>query len=57
MISPSIYAQDAEKTDETNLEQIVITGSRGVPRSIADSAVPVDVFSEEDLVSVFFYRY
>ena len=54
IISPSIYAQDAEQTDETNLEQIVITGSRGVPRSVADSAVPVDVFSEDDLVSVSF---
>ena len=52
MMSPSIYAQDAEQTEEANLEKIVITGSRGAPRSLADSPVPVDVFSEEDLVSV-----
>jgi iron complex outermembrane receptor protein len=52
LMSPSILAQDAEQTDITTFEQIVVTGSRGAPRSLADSPVPVDVFSESDLVSV-----
>ncbi|WP_133468914.1 TonB-dependent receptor plug domain-containing protein [Paraglaciecola marina] len=51
LTSPTILAQE-EQADDANTEQIVITGSRGAPRSVADSAVPVDVFSEEDLVSV-----
>ncbi|MEP4298561.1 MAG: hypothetical protein ABJ340_02660, partial [Paraglaciecola sp.] len=51
LTSPTILAQE-EQADDANTEQIVITGSRGAPRSVADSAVPVDVFSEEDLVAV-----
>jgi iron complex outermembrane receptor protein len=51
-VSQSILAQDAEKTNNASFEKIVVTGSRGAPRSLADSPVPVDVFSEEDLVSV-----
>jgi len=35
-----------------SVEKIVVTGSRGAPRSVAESAVPVDVFNEEDLSSV-----
>jgi iron complex outermembrane receptor protein len=51
----SINAQESQTPgDGSSVEQIVITGSRGVPRSVADSAVPVDVFSEDDLVSVSF---
>lgn len=49
LVSPTILAQDEEGVEA---EKIVITGSRGAPRSVADSPVPVDVFSEEDLVSV-----
>jgi iron complex outermembrane recepter protein len=33
-------------------EKVVITGSRGAPRSLSDSPVPVDVLSEEDLAGV-----
>ncbi|MFT6896639.1 MAG: iron complex outermembrane receptor protein [Paraglaciecola sp.] len=33
-------------------EKVVVTGSRGAPRSLADSPVPVDVLSEEDLAGV-----
>lgn len=51
-VSQSILAQDTGQTNKTNLEKIVVTGSRGAPRSLADSAVPVDVFSESDLVSI-----
>ncbi|MFT2090978.1 TonB-dependent receptor plug domain-containing protein [Paraglaciecola sp. 2405UD69-4] len=49
--SPTILAQE-EAADDASTEQIVITGSRGAPRSVADSPVPVDVFSEDDLVAV-----
>jgi iron complex outermembrane receptor protein len=51
----SVMAQESSAPDNAasdNIEKVIITGSRGAPRSIADSAVPVDVFSEEDLVAV-----
>ena len=38
--------------DDFTLEEIVVTGSRGRPRTVADSPVPVDVFSAEDLQDV-----
>ncbi|MCF2948628.1 TonB-dependent receptor [Paraglaciecola aquimarina] len=49
------FAQEAETAEtETNqfIEKIAVTGSRGAPRSIVDSPVPIDVFSEEDLAAV-----
>jgi len=48
------YAAEAEspETADKAVEKIVITGSRGAPRSVADSPVPVDVFSEDDLAAV-----
>jgi len=52
LLSSSTLAQEAEQVASISLEKIVVTGSRGAPRSVADSPVPVDVFSEEDLVSV-----
>ena len=45
--SPAVLGQEAD-----GLEEIVITGSRGRPRTVADSPVPVDVFSAEDLQDV-----
>lgn len=51
----SVIAQELSAPDDAasdNIEKVIVTGSRGAPRSIADSAVPVDVFSEEDLVAV-----
>ena len=45
-------AQDAETDDEAVQETVVITGARGQPRSIADSPVPIDVFSEETIKGV-----
>lgn len=38
--------------DAESYEKVVITGSRGAPRSLADSPVPVDVLSEDDLAGV-----
>lgn len=54
LFSPQVMAQESQLEPDGLTEQIVITGSRGAPRSVADSPVPVDVFSEEDLVSVSF---
>ena len=34
------------------VEQIVVTGSRGRPRTVADSPVPIDVFSQTDIGSI-----
>ncbi|MBQ4832973.1 TonB-dependent receptor [Pseudoalteromonas sp. MMG010] len=48
----SAYAAQSESEEGEAIEQIVVTGSRGAPRSVADSPVPVDVFSEDDLSSV-----
>ena len=43
----------AEAVSES-VERISVTGSRGVPRSVADSAVPIDVLSADDLSAVAF---
>lgn len=45
---PIAMAQEAE------VEQIVVTGSRGKPRTVSDSPVPIDVFSAEDISQVSF---
>jgi iron complex outermembrane receptor protein len=42
----------AQTTGAEELEEIIVTGARGRPRTVADSPVPVDVFSTEDLESV-----
>lgn len=42
------FAQDGE------IEEIVTTGSRGQPRTVSDSPVPVDVFGADDLEAVAF---
>lgn len=50
-MSQSVYAQQ-EQTDaakaEQDVEKIVVVGSRGAPRSVGDSAVPVDVISADE---------
>ncbi|MCH2190039.1 MAG: TonB-dependent receptor [Gammaproteobacteria bacterium] len=47
--SPLAQAQNTEQTAGTQLEEVVVLGSRSAkPRSAADSPVPVDVISEED---------
>jgi len=47
-------AEQAEASSEASqvLETVVVTGVRGSPRSILESATPIDVFSEEDLERV-----
>nr|WP_317931160.1 TonB-dependent receptor [Halioxenophilus sp. WMMB6] len=47
MAVQSVFAQD-----EADLEEVVVTGTRGKPRSVADSPVPVDVFNADQIKSV-----
>ncbi len=47
-ISVPAIAQD----DVSALEEIIVTGARGRPRTVADSPVPIDVFNAEDLRAV-----
>jgi iron complex outermembrane receptor protein len=46
----SVYAAegDAVKADK-NIEKIVVVGSRGAPRSVNDSPVPIDLIGGEEL--------
>jgi iron complex outermembrane receptor protein len=45
----SAVAADGANTD---MEEVVITGLRGKPRSAGDSAVPIDTFSAEQISSI-----
>ena len=47
--TPMVFAQD---DSDAQLEQIIVTGSRGRPRTVSDSPVPIDVFTSEDLRAV-----
>jgi iron complex outermembrane receptor protein len=47
--TPMVFAQD---DSDAQLEQIIVTGSRGRPRTVADSPVPIDVFNEGDLRAI-----
>jgi iron complex outermembrane receptor protein len=40
-----------DKKAEENVEKIVVVGSRGAPRSVGDSAVPVDVIGADEFTS------
>jgi iron complex outermembrane receptor protein len=45
--------QTSDAADSTeSFEKIVVTGSRGAPRSLSDSPVPIDVLSEDDIAGV-----
>ena len=44
------FAQEDEEVSVQ--EKIVVTGVRGKPRSVDDSAVPIDVLSDEELSAV-----
>lgn len=45
------HAQEVEET--VSIQQTIsVTGSRGKPRSVSDSPVPIDVLSEEELSAV-----
>lgn len=46
----STFAQNNQQ-EAGDLEEVVVTGSRAKPRSVFDSAVPVDVVSGDDFVN------
>lgn len=54
MLSGTSFAAVAQDTAEAqkneDVEKIVVVGSRGAPRSVGDSAVPVDVISADEFV-------
>ena len=43
-VAPAAFAQQASP----ELEEVVVTGSRGAPRTALESAAPIDVFSAQD---------
>ncbi|MCH8173894.1 MAG: TonB-dependent receptor [Proteobacteria bacterium] len=51
-LSTQAMAQQSDDADVSRLEEIVVTGSRGRPRTVADSPVPIDVFTEADLRAI-----
>lgn len=53
-LSASGISIPAVAQDDAQLEEIIVTGARGRPRTVSDSPVPIDVFSEEDLRAVSF---
>ncbi|MFQ3236415.1 MAG: iron complex outermembrane receptor protein [Paraglaciecola sp.] len=49
-ISPAMAQETTDKADKTaNIEKIAVVGSRGAPRSIADSPVPIDIIGAKEL--------
>lgn len=53
LAGPESSAEEQAAQDEAEyLEQVVVTGVRGEPRSILSSPTPIDVFSSEDLERV-----
>ncbi len=46
--APMVLAQD----DAADLEEIIVTGARGRPRTVSDSPVPVDVFDANDIEAI-----
>ena len=41
-----------QSSDATAVEEVVTVGTRGKPRAAVDTAVPVDVFTAEEIESV-----
>ena len=48
IIASGVVLPAAAETTAT-LEEVVVVGSRGAPRSVGDSPVPVDVISADEL--------
>lgn len=46
--SSPLYAAEGDSAKVQDVEKIVVVGSRSSPRSIADSAVPVDIITAEE---------
>ena len=53
LLAPAAYTPMAlAQQDTADLEEIIVTGARGRPRTVSDSPVPVDVFSAEDIEAI-----
>ena len=53
LMAPAVYAPVAlAQEDAADLEEIIVTGSRGRPRTVSDSPVPVDVFDAADIEAI-----
>ena len=53
LLTPAVYAPVAlAQQDAADLEEIIVTGARGRPRTVSDSPVPVDVFSAEEIEAI-----
>ncbi|MFN3512819.1 MAG: TonB-dependent receptor plug domain-containing protein [Phenylobacterium sp.] len=48
----SLLSAGAAQADDQTLEELVVTGSRGLPRTVQDSPVPIDVLSADDIKQV-----
>ena len=51
VIAGSTMLSTAATAAGATLEEVVVVGSRGAPRTVADSPVPVDVLSADELNS------
>jgi iron complex outermembrane receptor protein len=45
----SANAAEGDQTKVEDVEKIVVVGSRGAPRSVNDSPVPIDLIGSEEL--------
>lgn len=56
MLAPAtVFAQAVDEDQSVQPDEtIIVTGVRGLERTVADSAVPIDVFSSDDITSVSF---
>jgi len=44
-----VFAAEGEAAQDKDVERIAVVGSRGAPRSVADSPVPIDLIGAEEL--------
>jgi len=47
--APSYAAEEADSVKEDKVERIAVVGSRGAPRSVNDSPVPIDIIGGDEL--------
>ncbi len=54
LMAPAVYAPAALAQEDAadDLEEIIVTGARGRPRTVSDSPVPVDVFGADDIEAI-----
>lgn len=49
--APVAFAQEEDTNSEKDVEKIAVVGSRAAPRSVGDSAVPLDIIGSDELKS------